>query len=290
MNSKYSNSEQAMTEYLDALLLEDEVVEFDNEPVKKLLEQAAPKIQQVTQQESVTLNRDEDLLPLVSVKADDTDTREALTETETVVETDTQVEPKVNTEQVAETEESVDVDDETDVATHTDVEEMAPAEEEPQPDAMSEYMEDDFQALFFKVAGLTLAVPLKSLGGIHQVGKISPLVGKPKWFKGIMTEREGKLQVVDTARWVMPEKYTEELEESLDYQYLITLNDSPWGLLCEELVTSEPLQPEAIQWRKAGNNKRPWLAGVVRDRMCALLDVNALITLLDNGLGHIQQD
>ena len=256
MNSKHSNSEQAMTEYLDALLLEDEVVEFDNEPVKKLLEQAAPKIQQVTQQESVTLNRDEDLLPLVSVKADDTDTRETLAETEAVVETDTQVEP----------------------------------EEEPQPDAMSEYMEDDFQALFFKVAGLTLAVPLKSLGGIHQVGKISPLMGKPKWFKGIMTEREGKLQVVDTARWVMPEKYTEELEESLDYQYLITLNDSSWGLLCEELVTSEPLQPEAIQWRKAGNNKRPWLAGVVRDRMCALLDVNALITLLDNGLGHIQQD
>ena len=68
MNSKHSSSEQAMTEYLDALLLEDEVVEFDNEPVKKLLEQAAPKIQQVTEQESVTLNRDEDLLPLVSVK------------------------------------------------------------------------------------------------------------------------------------------------------------------------------------------------------------------------------
>lgn len=280
MNSKHSNSEQAMTEYLDALLLEDEVVEFDNEPVKKLLEQAAPKIQQVTQQESVALNRDEDLLPLVSVKADDTDTRGTTVE----------VEPEVDTEQVTETEDVVEVDDESEVATHTSVEQDVPQEEEPQPDAMSEYMEDDFQALFFKVAGLTLAVPLKSLGGIHQVGKISPLMGKPKWFKGIMTEREDKLQVVDTARWVMPEKYTEELEESLDYQYLITLNDSPWGLLCEELVTSEPLQPEAIQWRKAGNNKRPWLAGVVRDRMCALLDVNALITLLDNGLGHIQQD
>lgn len=289
MNSKHSNSEQAMTEYLDALLLEDEVVEFDNEPVKKLLEQAAPKIQQVTQQESVTLNRDEDLLPLVSVKADDTDTREALAKTETAVEADIQTEPEVVTEQVAETEYVADIDDAADVATQIDVEQDEP-EEEPQSDAMSEYMEDDFQALFFKVAGLTLAVPLKSLGGIHQVGKISPLMGKPKWFKGIMTEREDKLQVVDTARWVMPEKYTEELEESLDYQYLITLNDSPWGLLCEELVTSEPLQPEAIQWRKAGNNKRPWLAGVVRDRMCALLDVNALITLLDNGLGHIQQD
>lgn len=272
MNSKRSNSEQAMTEYLDALLLEDEVVEFDNEPVRKLLQQAAPKIQQVTEQESVTLNRDKDLLPLVSVKADDTDTREELVQTEPELVTERQVTSDIVTEEAVEAEEAAEID------------------EVPQPDAMSEYMEDNFQALFFKVAGLTLAVPLKSLGGIHQIGKISPLMGKPKWFKGIMTEREDKLQVVDTARWVMPEKYTEELEESLDYQYLITLNDSPWGLLCEELITSEPLQPEAIQWRKEGNNKRPWLAGVVRDRMCALLDVNALITLLDNGLGHIQQD
>ncbi len=82
------------------------------------------------------------------------------------METDTQVEPKEDTAQVTATEASVGVDDETDVATHTDVEETAPADEEPQPDAMSEYMEDDFQALFFKVAGLKLAVPLKSLGGV----------------------------------------------------------------------------------------------------------------------------
>ena len=159
----------------------------------------------------------------------------------------------------------------------------------PKPDAMQEYQQGDFQALFFRVAGLTLAVPLKSLGGIHTVGRISPLIGKPKWFRGIMTEREEKLQVVDTARWVMPEKLTPELEEQIEYQYLITLNNSPWGLLCEELVDSEPLQPDAIQWRKGVNDKRPWLAGVVRERMCALLDVNALITLLNNGSGHIKE-
>jgi len=263
MNMKRDNSEAAMAEYLDALLLEEETVEFDNEPVKRLLAQAAPKIQAVSEKETVSLNREQDLLPLVSVKADDI-------YTEPEVEVSTEVDTSTETE--------------------TEVTEELETQEEPLPDAMSEYMEHDFQALFFKVAGLTLAVPLKSLGGIHQLGKISPLMGKPKWFRGIMTERDNKLQVVDTARWVMPEKCTPELEESLDYQYLITLNDSPWGLLCEELVTSEPLQPQSIQWRKETNNKRPWLAGVVRDRMCALLDVNALITLLDKGLGHIQQD
>lgn len=253
MSTKRDHSEAAMAEYFNALLFEEETVEFDNEPVKRLLEQATPKIQAVTEEERVSLSREQDLLPLVSAKTDDS-----------------YKEPEVETV--------------------IDISEVPEPPPEPLPDAMSEYMEQNFQALFFKVAGLTLAVPLKSLGGIHQLGKVSPLMGKPEWFRGIMTERDNKLQVVDTARWVMPEKCTPELEESLDYQYLITLNDSPWGLLCEELVTSEPLQPQSIQWRKETNHKRPWLAGVVRDRMCALLDVNALITLLDNGLGHIQQD
>ncbi|MDV6316940.1 chemotaxis protein CheW [Idiomarina sp. HP20-50] len=271
MKTKHDASEAAMAEYLDALLLEEETVEFDNEPVKRLLEQAAPKIQAVAQEETVSLSREQDLLPLVSAKADDS-----------------YREPDVDTVPEAEVTEAPVELTETEIETET-VEVLA-TPEEPLPDAMAEYMEHDFQALFFKVAGLTLAVPLKSLGGIHQLSKISPLMGKPKWFRGIMTERDNKLQVVDTARWVMPEKCTPELEESLDYQYLITLNDSPWGLLCEELVTSEPLQPQSIQWRKETNSKRPWLAGVVRDRMCALLDVNALITLLDKGLGHIQQD
>jgi purine-binding chemotaxis protein CheW len=277
MNMKRDNSEAAMAEYLDALLLEEETVEFDNEPVKRLLAQAAPKIQAVSEEETVSLNREQDLLPLVSVKADDIYTEP---EVEAATDVDTSTDETVIDSSAVE----------TDSETETEVTEELETQEEPLPDAMSEYMEHDFQALFFKVAGLTLAVPLKSLGGIHQLGKISPLMGKPKWFRGIMTERDNKLQVVDTARWVMPEKCTPELEESLDYQYLITLNDSPWGLLCEELVTSEPLQPQSIQWRKETNNKRPWLAGVVRDRMCALLDVNALITLLDKGLGHIQQD
>jgi purine-binding chemotaxis protein CheW len=273
MTKQQDASETAMAEYLDALLLEEEPVEFDHEPVKRLLEQAAPKIQAVAAQEDVTLSRDKDLLPLVSEKADDSDTV-----TEVFVTTAPAAEPVADVAQTVDTE------------TTQDTEWAEAAEEEPLPDAMDEYMAHDFQALFFKVAGLTLAVPLKSLGGIHQVGKISPLMGKPNWFRGIMTERDEKLQVVDTARWVMPEKLTPELEEGIDYQYLITLNDSPWGLLCEELVTSEPLQPQSIQWRKEANSKRPWLAGVVRSRMCALLDVNALITLLDNGLGHIQQN
>ena len=149
-------------------------------------------------------------------------------------------------------------------------------------------MDNAFQALFFEVAGLTLAVPLITLGGIHNLTKIGPLFGKPAWFMGVMLHREEKLSVVDTARWVMPEKYDQTLADKLNYQYLIMLGDSPWGLASEKLVNTVTLNKDDVKWRKA-NAKRPWLAGMVKDKMCALLDVDELISMLNNGLGSKDQ-
>lgn len=153
---------------------------------------------------------------------------------------------------------------------------------------LEERLDNAFQALFFEVAGLTLAVPLITLGGIHNLTKIGPLFGKPAWFMGVMLHREEKLSVVDTARWVMPEKYDQTLADKLNYQYLIMLGDSPWGLASEKLVNTVTLNKDDVKWRKA-NAKRPWLAGMVKDKMCALLDVDELISMLNNGLGSKDQ-
>lgn len=142
--------------------------------------------------------------------------------------------------------------------------------------------ESAFQALFFEVAGLTLAVPLADLGGIHTLEQTAPLFGKPDWFKGIMLKKEAKLNVVDTALWVMPEKYTAEMSSQIDYKYLIMLSDSHWGVACEKLVSTVTLQPSDVKWR-GENSKRRWLAGLVRDKMCALLSVDELILLLNKG-------
>lgn len=146
-----------------------------------------------------------------------------------------------------------------------------------------EVVSEPFQALYFELAGLIMAVPLTHLGGIHQLDKVNPLFGKPDWFKGVMLHREEKLNVVDTACWVMPEKYDEKLAESLNYQYLITLNDSNWGLACEKLINTVTLRPEEVKWR-TGDGKRPWLAGMVKDKMCALINVEHLIDMLSRGM------
>lgn len=145
-----------------------------------------------------------------------------------------------------------------------------------------EYRRGKFQALFFEVAGLKVALPLKDLGGIHQIGTLNTLPGKPDWYKGVMLYRDQKINVVNTAMWVMPEKYDQALAEKLNYQYVIMLGKSSWGLACEKLVNTISLEQDDVKWRSS-EGKRPWLAGLIKQHMCALLDVDAMIALLAKG-------
>lgn len=154
--------------------------------------------------------------------------------------------------------------------------------------AQDVFPDKPFQALFFEVAGLVLAVPLKELGGIHNLTEINSLFGKPKWFKGVMLNREQKLNVVDSALWVMPEKFDTEKASSIDYKYLITLGNSNWGLTAERLVETEIVHPDSVKWRN-GQGKRPWLLGTIKEKMCALLHVSDLIAMLEQGINARQE-
>lgn len=142
---------------------------------------------------------------------------------------------------------------------------------------------EKFQVLLFEVAGMTLAVPLTELGGIHKIETINPLFGKPAWFKGVLLHREEKYNVVDTAKWVMSEKSAEKLAESTKYQYLIVLGESGWGLGCESLIATETLLPDEVKWRNV-EGSRPWLSGMIKKKMCALMNVQQLINMLNQGL------
>ncbi|SEG34461.1 chemotaxis protein CheW [Vibrio hangzhouensis] len=141
---------------------------------------------------------------------------------------------------------------------------------------------EGFQVLYFDVNGVTFAVPLDELGGIHQMGELNHLIGKPSWYLGLQSSRENKLDVVDTARWVMPDVLSDNAHQDV-YEYIVMLGESNWGLASSELKGTELLMPEAVRWReKAG--KRPWLAGMVKQQMCALVHVSELIDMLNAGL------
>ncbi|WP_420812192.1 chemotaxis protein CheW [Photobacterium salinisoli] len=147
------------------------------------------------------------------------------------------------------------------------------------PDASEQ---TEFQALFFAVNGVTFAVPLTELGGIHQLGEMSHLIGRPDWYLGLQPVQNRKLDVVDTARWVMPESIRND-DHQENYRYVVMLGESKWGLACDQLHGTETLTKHSVRWReKAG--KRPWLAGMVKEKMCALIHVNELISMLKAGL------
>jgi purine-binding chemotaxis protein CheW len=141
---------------------------------------------------------------------------------------------------------------------------------------------EPFECLLFDVAGLTLAVPLVCLGSIYNLAgqELTPLFGQPDWFLGILTCQAGNLKVLDTARWVMPDRYRDDFRQGL--HYVISVQGYEWGLAVHQVSRSLRLDPSEIKWRSQ-RGQRPWLAGTVIEHMCALLDVAALAELIASG-------
>lgn len=206
--------------------------------------------------------------------ADETATETAV-ETQTVEETqivtETAVEEQIQVEQVTASE-SVVADESA-----VQVEQESDNEEAPYNWTNIE-MPDEFQVLFFLVKGIRFAVPLVNLGGIFQCDKVTPLFGKPDWFQGIADIRGRKMNVVDTLKWVKS-----DAPQSEKYEYMISLDKTLWSIGCDVLEGNRILKKENITWRQTAGN-RPWLAGIVKKEMCALLHVKALIKMFENGV------
>jgi len=142
--------------------------------------------------------------------------------------------------------------------------------------------QEKFQVLYFDVNGVSFAVPLDELGGIHRKEELNHLIGRPAWYLGLQTNRDSKLDVVDTAKWVMADKLRDDSYKEA-YQYIVMLGESMWGLACSHLLGTETLSTDNIRWREQAG-KRPWLAGMVKEKMCALIHVEALVAMLNAGL------
>ena len=139
-------NEKVMKQYLGALLQEDEPQETALAPVAKLLE----RVPEITETE---LSQ-----PVNKVVPDIIETQPA---------------PELESPEVVEIPEGESKDLEL-TKNNTIIKEEAIVEPS-LTSVQEEYGESEFQALFFEVAGLTLAVPLKSLGGIHQLGEVTQL-------------------------------------------------------------------------------------------------------------------
>lgn len=138
---------------------------------------------------------------------------------------------------------------------------------------------EEFVVLLFKVAGVVLSVPLSLLGGIYKPVHINAIFGKPEWYAGLTNISKRTVSVVDTAKWMLPGK---EIVEHT-YHFIILLNNHNWGLQCDELIGTKTIKKQDVKWRIVEGD-RPWLAGILKNEMCALLHVTELEKMLEHGL------
>jgi purine-binding chemotaxis protein CheW len=142
---------------------------------------------------------------------------------------------------------------------------------------------EPFQALLFQVAGLTVAVSLVDLNGILRYPpQLVAVLGLPRWSLGVVRHRDTNVVAVDSITLFVPERLREAARAHANPRYLVLFGGGRFGLACDAVDRVIRLTPAEVRWR-GERGRRPWLAGTVREHLCALLEIPALARLLSAG-------
>lgn len=142
-----------------------------------------------------------------------------------------------------------------------------------------------FSAQLFQVDGLTLALPVSALVAIVDSADLVPReAGNPAWLRGRLCYPYGEIRVADTAHWVLPPD--RPWSPSSRHYPVLVIAGGRWGLACDRVGEVVTLDPGAVHWRTARTQRR-WLAGMVRQPACALLDPARFALLFMEALGDV---
>jgi len=146
---------------------------------------------------------------------------------------------------------------------------------------------EPFQALMFKVAGLSLAVRLVELSGVLEwdESKLTEMPGHSPFFMGVIQYLGKSIPIVDTARLVFPADKLVSLSADKPLERvkrIVLIDDGKWGLACDEIAEVVDLTGESVKWRE-NRSQRKWMAGTVIKHMCALVDASGFSEMLGDG-------
>jgi hypothetical protein len=141
--------------------------------------------------------------------------------------------------------------------------------------SLKDSLPSNFQVLLCSVANITIAIPLVELGGIHKLTKIAPMAKQPSWCKGIFLKGSEKFICIDAAEWLIPSKYASSSDGEA-YKFAVQLGKSQYMLCCNSINTTVEVSCHDVKWRE-NPATRPWLAGLLKERMCALIDGATLV-------------
>ncbi|MBR9882928.1 MAG: hypothetical protein GYB21_04405 [Oceanospirillales bacterium] len=122
--------------------------------------------------------------------------------------------------------------------------------------------------------GLKLAVDFERIEGALHIGDLAlDIAGQPEWVLGAFGSEYDQTLVVDTALWLIPERYKPEHSK---YEEVVILQGRKWALACDGLIKSVqvPMDQVNINEDKA---HRSWLTGTYMAERCAILDIDQLV-------------
>jgi hypothetical protein len=134
------------------------------------------------------------------------------------------------------------------------------------PPAASDY-------LLCVAGGVRIAMPMAQVEDMLP----APLAGSEARYAGHPRQGDQPLRVAELAPILAADLH----EPAADM--LVVLSGRRWALACR--IEEDPLRIASsdVDWRvvRAERSTRPWLGGMHKDRRCALLDVAALLDMLD---------
>ena len=130
------------------------------------------------------------------------------------------------------------------------------------------------KAVLIDMHGMKLALPQDQMEAVFDFESVSMSIsGLPDWVIGRVESERSTLDVVDTAQWLIPEKYKPEYAE---YQQFVVLPGRIWALACDGLVKSIEIPHDELNWNM-DRSERGWLIGTYMPERCALIDVPYLV-------------
>ena len=157
------------------------------------------------------------------------------------------------------------------------------------PDDTPIWGKHPFKALFFNVGGITLAAPLEKLGGIlTECDEIKVMPGNTACYLGVIVHRGQTVRVINFEHLVAElsgETLSSAGDALLPPNRIILIEEGRIGIACRHVDEVETVAPTGVRWR-SGTTKRPWYRGIVVAKMCALLDIDALLMILNEEQGQ----
>jgi purine-binding chemotaxis protein CheW len=121
---------------------------------------------------------------------------------------------------------------------------------------------------------MKLAIAFDRIEGALNFHDLSmEIAGLPDWILGRFGAAYDQTHVVDTALWLIPERYKPEHSK---YSEVVILQGRKWALACDGLIKSVQIPMDQVNLNR-DRSQRSWLLGTYMAERCAILDVEQLV-------------